>query len=183
MKDLMPVISPANSETSLVDYCHFYCDSRCCKSVFLLPEEYRILKENKLIEEDDPDILDMGDYYILKENQNTGKCRFLKSNLCTIQEFKPIDCKIWPLYFNRNSTETETDFLCYDSNCPIAHRLPSRFIGAALFEMEKIPIALRKEFFDITIKLGYKLNTRLVKEKIEKFDISFENTNPLEVLT
>ena len=180
MKDLIPVISPANSETSLVDYCHFYCDSRCCKSVFLLPEEYKILKDNKLIEENDPDILDMGDYYILIENQNTGKCRFLKNNLCTIQEFKPIDCKIWPLYFNPNSTET--DFLCYDSNCPIAHRLPNRFIGAALFEMEKIPIALKKEFFDITIKLGYKLNTRFnIDRNTKGFEIIFKDTAPIFV--
>jgi Fe-S-cluster containining protein len=34
--------------------------------------------------------------YILKKNPFTGTCTFLQDNLCSIHEFKPFACKIYP---------------------------------------------------------------------------------------
>lgn len=172
MDNPLAVISPANSETSLVDYCHYYCDSRCCNSIFLLPDEYETFKKNQLVEENDPTITNMGDYYILQADKKTGKCRYLKNNLCSIQSLKPIDCKVWPLYFNPK--KNEPNVLNCDSNCPVVKNLPQKFINAAMKELGKVPEILRREFFEITQLLGYKLNEIVAKnEKVKQIDEQF----------
>jgi Fe-S-cluster containining protein len=44
--------------------------------------------------------LELGLEYILKPDIS-GKCPFLKSNLCSIQDFKPIGCIMFPINKNK----------------------------------------------------------------------------------
>ncbi len=155
MNRLNASASLANSETSLVGYCHYNCDSRCCNSTLWLPGEYHRLMRRRLILNNDPSVIDKREYYILLADKNTGRCRFLKNNLCSIQALKPVDCKIWPLYYHPYGSNLNLAY--YDSNCPIARILPNRFIGSAIREQKKVQKKFHGKFFNITVRMGYEL--------------------------
>ena len=177
MYNPLALISPANFETSLVDFCYYFCDSRCCNSIFLLPDEYYNLKINNLIDKNNSTIINMVKYYILGADENTGKCRFLKNNLCSIQELKPIDCKVWPLYFRPG--KNAPNILSCDSNCPISKSLPERFIIAAIKELNKIPEKLQKDFYHITKLSGYKLGNIDIVIIVKKEVFSQKDYSPI----
>ncbi|MBU7022969.1 MAG: YkgJ family cysteine cluster protein [Theionarchaea archaeon] len=57
------------------------------------------------------------------------KCIFLQDDgKCSINSFKPLDCKIYPLLF-RYSNEEITFFV--SSRCPFHHQVPREFVEGA----------------------------------------------------
>ena len=99
-------ISPSN------EYIHFSCQlsSDCCgNNDFFVPisdMDIERIENNgyaidQIIETQSPELRFARDgtaekHYWMKRKPYTGKCTFLENNLCSIHEFKPFTCRIFP---------------------------------------------------------------------------------------
>jgi len=130
------------------------CPKNCCYigSVNVLPGEY-----DRIIERTGRDDVfkQEGEYYLI--NKKKGEpCPFLKNDgfTCSIQDIKPTDCKVWPLYFNEQGDVTQNTI---SPDCPANKFLSKDYIEELRNGLLKVPENLRKIFYEETIKLGYKL--------------------------
>ncbi len=132
------------------------CPKNCCYigSVNILPDEY-----TKIVERTGrKDVFKkVKDYYIIDKKKGVP-CPFLKKDgfTCSIQDIKPTDCKVWPLYFN-DKGEVEENTISPD--CPANKFFTEDYIDELRNDLNNVPENLRKIFYDETIKLGYTLNT------------------------
>lgn len=80
------------SEFSLLKYCR-KCGARCCKegTPILLPWE-----RDRIVKETGRDVFKKVKKWYIIDKKDGEPCPFLKNNLCTIEEIKPINCKIFP---------------------------------------------------------------------------------------
>ncbi|MBU7014482.1 MAG: YkgJ family cysteine cluster protein, partial [Theionarchaea archaeon] len=63
------------------------------------------------------------------------KCTFLRTDgKCSINSFKPLDCKIYPLLFHYSDGQI-TFFVSF--RCPFHHQVPEEFIEGATQEAQK----------------------------------------------
>ena len=107
------------------------CGAKCCYfdgPMFTKTEKKRILKAGFK----DVFVPD-GKYYNAK--CRGGKCPFLKNNLCTVQDRKPLECKFWPVYpvFKGNKRR----FMVLD--CPLTTHLSKADIRRLKLQAKKLP--------------------------------------------
>jgi Fe-S-cluster containining protein len=56
--------------------------------------------------------------YLIKRKPFTGECTFMEEEKCTIHEFKPFSCRIFPFQL-RHISSSKVEVLIHDSNyCP-----------------------------------------------------------------
>lgn len=126
--------------------------AKCCKvsPVFLLEERDRLIGKLNLSPDD---FRDRGGVYQLK-NARDGCCPFLWYGKCRIHDIKPIDCKIWPVYFIPMGERVD---LAFGLDCLITERneLTSEFIEFARNEIMKIPEKLRTRMYFVTLSEGF----------------------------
>lgn len=126
--------------------------ARCCKvSPILLPEERSKLIEKLNLSSDD--FRDRGGVYQLK-NARDGCCPFLWYGKCRIQCIKPIDCKIWPVYFIPMGERFD---IALGLDCPITeqNKIMPEFVEFARNEIMKIPEKLRTRMYFVTLSEGF----------------------------
>lgn len=131
------------------------CPKNCCYigAVNVLPDEY-----NKIVVRTGrKDVFKkVNDYYLIDKKKG-DPCPFLKKDgfTCSIQDIKPTDCKVWPLYFSETG-EVEENTISPD--CPANKFFTPEYIDELRNDLHNVPKNLRKVFYDETIKLGYNLN-------------------------
>lgn len=131
------------------------CPKNCCYigAVNVLPDEYDKIVERTARK----DVFKkVNDYYLIDKKKG-DPCPFLKKDgfTCSIQDIKPTDCKVWPLYFNEKG-EVEENTISPD--CPANKFFTPEYIDELRNDLYNVPKNLRKVFYDETIKLGYRLN-------------------------
>lgn len=128
--------------------------ARCCKvSPILLPEERDRLMEKLNLSQDD--FRNRGGVYQLK-NTLENCCPFLWYGRCRIQDIKPIDCRIWPIYFIPMGERFD---LALGLDCIITERgeMAFEFIEFARSEIMKIPEKLRTRMYFVTLSDGFSI--------------------------
>jgi len=142
---------------NIIDYCKI-CRNNCCYfgPVFLLPEEFNIIKEYALKQKLNPEEIfkKKNGYYVIYKTSGEP-CVFLdqKNNQCKIHEIKPLECKVWPVYLGKGGNINKPSF---SVDCPASKFLSEKYIENAQNLLSEIPINYRKEFYINTKKLGYK---------------------------
>ncbi len=137
----------------IFNYCKV-CPKNCCYigDIFVLKEEY----EKIINQTGRKDVFrKKDDYYILKKKKGEP-CPFLKKDgfTCSIQDIKPTDCKVWPVYFGEDG-EIENTTLSPD--CPASNFFSKEYLNELKETLQNVPKNIRKEFYVETIKSGYKL--------------------------
>ena len=105
-------ISLNTQEVTPKDSIHFTCNSRadCCSNMNIPVTDFDInriaahgYELDQIVRELSPSVIDSGTSpngkqlaYFLKSKPYDKTCTFLENNLCTIHEFKPFACKIYP---------------------------------------------------------------------------------------
>lgn len=146
-------VNESSEPFDVFPYCKV-CPKNCCYigAVNVLPDEYdRIIKRTGKKEV----FKQVGTYYMIDKKKGTP-CPFLKKDgvTCSIQDIKPTDCKVWPIYFNnKGSIEQNT----ISHSCPANVFFSKDYIESLRKGLADIPVELRKEFYAETIKLGYTL--------------------------
>lgn len=109
----------------LRDFCN-NCDRRCCSRPVILPHErdniivktkMGILKRRRVFSKRDG-------FYIV----NGDPCPFLKDGACSLEEIKPLNCRIFPLALTHQGKEAEWDV---SPECPACNKLSYEFIDQA----------------------------------------------------
>jgi Fe-S-cluster containining protein len=107
------------------DFCNG-CDRRCCSRPVVLPEEREaivkaagmgFLKRRRLFERRDG-------YYILRGEI----CPLLKDGKCSVEEVRPLNCRIFPLALEHTGKAAEW---ALSPECPECHNVPYEFVEAA----------------------------------------------------
>ncbi|MBL7206217.1 MAG: YkgJ family cysteine cluster protein [Candidatus Aenigmarchaeota archaeon] len=106
------------SEFSLLEECK-KCGAKCCKSgtPILLPWE-----RDKIVKETGRDVFEKAAKWYIFNKENGEPCPFLKNDLCTIEEIKPINCKAFPAVIFGGINPEKTV-----KTCPIK-KLPMDFV-------------------------------------------------------
>ncbi len=101
------------------------CQKNCCYigAINVLPSEYDTIIENT----GRRDVFKKVNNYYLIDKKEGDPCPFLKKDgfTCSIQDIKPTDCKVWPLYFNETG-EIEKNTISTD--CPANKFLTPEYI-------------------------------------------------------
>lgn len=81
-----------------------------------------------------------------------GRCFFLDLGVggCLVYSSRPLGCRVYPLIYDEGVGVT------VDSECPIAGKLPRRWIEAALEDLEEFLKALEREY-------GYRVDWKLFR--------------------
>jgi diaminopimelate decarboxylase len=137
------------------------CPRNCCYigPVNVLPYEYEIIAERT----GKKDVFKKnGDYYIIDKRKGEG-CPFLAKDgvTCSIQDIKPTDCKVWPVYFGKDGS-IETNSISPD--CPAHKFMPDEYINELKESLTDIPENLRGEFYQDTFDFGYNLKPIITKK-------------------
>ena len=100
------------SEEQRMIICAEICRSKCCKSTppALTSEDITrinssVQKENwmKMVEGSEKTC------YVVKKRNETSDCYFLsKQNLCGIYDYKPLDCKLFPIFLKIKENEKDS---------------------------------------------------------------------------
>jgi Fe-S-cluster containining protein len=130
------------------------CPRNCCYigAVNVLPGEYRQIVERTGRE----DVFKPhNDYYIIDKKKGEP-CPFLGRDgvTCTIQDIKPADCKVWPLYFDERG---EPEHNLISPACPAHAFLPENYIQTLRNDLREIPENLREDYYNDTKLFGYQL--------------------------
>jgi Fe-S-cluster containining protein len=140
----------------LFNYC-LKCKNNCCYigPVLVLPDEYFKIKLRVGEEVVEKIFRKELDYYVLDKKKGEA-CWFLdkKSSFCTIHDIKPIDCKVWPLYFGKSGN---FDSISISSSCPISRNVLENRVEYSRMLLKLIPNHLRELFYRLTLDFGYKL--------------------------
>ncbi len=124
---------------SLLEFCK-ECGSECCRSsgeigspilTWFEKSKIRIMTGILFFQKrfEKIRVLGKGTYYIIgKRWLNKRDCRFLRKGKCLIQDYKPLDCRSYPIKAIRRNGEV---ILVIDPKCPASKRLTSDFIKAA----------------------------------------------------
>jgi len=79
--------------------------------------------------------------YMMKKTEN-GKCVFLKDNLCTIYQIRPLICRFYP--FELKEDENHKHAFAYTVECPAIGKGP--YLGKCYFErLFKTSMKIMKE--------------------------------------
>jgi Fe-S-cluster containining protein len=107
------------------DFCEG-CDRRCCSMPVVLPHEREnIIKATRMGFLQRRRIFNKRrDYYIIKGDI----CPFLKGGACSIEEVKPLNCRIFPLALTHQGRDAEWDV---SPECPSSHKVPYEFVEHA----------------------------------------------------
>jgi len=140
---------------NILPFCKI-CPKNCCYigAVNILPDEYsKIVERTGRI-----DVFKKVDDYYLIDKLKGEPCPFLAEDgfTCTIQDIKPTDCKVWPVYFNENG---EIADITISPDCSAHKFFPTEYTEKLKKSLQDVPEHLRKVFFEATIKLGYKLKS------------------------
>ena len=98
-----------------------YCVScsLCCRKPFVLPEERaRIAKRAGFLKR--RHIKREGDHYVI----DGERCPFLKKGLCSIEDVKPLGCRVFPLVLARAEGKVAWTV---SGECPRCNSLPEGF--------------------------------------------------------
>jgi Fe-S-cluster containining protein len=107
------------------DFCSG-CDRRCCSRPVVLPEEKEaiakaarmgFLERRRLFER-------RGHYYILRGET----CPMLKDGKCSVEEVRPLNCRIFPLALEHTGKDAEW---ALSPECPSYREVPHEFVEAA----------------------------------------------------
>jgi len=107
------------------DFCK-ECDRRCCSKPVVLPEEREniimgarlgVLQRRRVFEK-------RGDYYIIRGEI----CPFLKDGKCSIEEVRPLNCRIFPLVLEHQGRDAEW---AISPECPSSNNVPYEFVERA----------------------------------------------------
>lgn len=108
---------------NLGDYCKT-C-SLCCKYPLVLPKEReRIIKKARLGLLKQRLFKRRGGYFILERDP----CPFLKNGKCSIEEIKPLCCRLFPLVL---SPEGGKFSWAISDECPLGDKVPKSYIRKA----------------------------------------------------
>lgn len=135
-----------SSNLSLQSYCKL-CKKSCCflGKVNLTQDEYikiRDVTNNHYAIKQDGE-----NYYI--DSEKGKPCPFLKDGfICSIQDFKPLECKAWPIYPNEKGNLSASNFA---DNCPASSLLTEEYIQQAVSLMNSIPQEKRKDFYNLIV--------------------------------
>jgi Fe-S-cluster containining protein len=109
-----------------------YCAtcSLCCRKPFVLPEERApiakragFLKRRRIKKE--------GNHYVIEGK----RCPFLKKGLCSIEDVKPLGCRVFPLVLERDGS----GFVwTVSAECPRCNTLPEGFREKAMVEGQRL---------------------------------------------
>jgi Fe-S-cluster containining protein len=107
------------------DFCS-ECDKRCCSRPVVLPEEREniimaarlgFFQRMRIFEK-------RGDYYIIRGET----CPFLKEGKCSIEEVRPLNCRIFPVALAHQGKDAEWTV---SPECPSCNDVPYEFIERA----------------------------------------------------
>ena len=126
-QDAQPTVKAAQPENASLEksFCS-ECDRRCCSSAVVLPEEMKSIsraakmgffQRRKVFQK-------RGNYYIIKGNA----CPFLKEGLCSVEQVKPLNCRIFPLALTHQGKDAEW---AVSPECPQSKKVPFEFVEHA----------------------------------------------------
>ena len=130
------------------------CPRNCCYigAVNVLPHEY-----DRIVDRTGRDdvFARHNEYYIIDKKKG-DPCPFLGKDgvTCTVQDIKPADCKVWPLYFDEKG---DPDHNTISPLCPAHKFMPDDYIGVLRNSLHEIPESLRLEYYEDTFDFGYEL--------------------------
>ena len=107
------------------DFCEG-CDRRCCSMpVVLHHEKENIARANRMgFLQQRRIFIKRRDYYIIKGEI----CPFLKDGSCSIEEIKPLNCRIFPLALTNQGKDAEWEV---SPECPSFHKVSYEFVEHA----------------------------------------------------
>lgn len=130
------------------------CPRNCCYigAVNVLPEEVRRIVERT----GRNDVFSPHNEYYIIDKQKGEPCPFLGNDgvTCTIQDIKPIDCKVWPLYFDERGNPEEN---MISPKCPAHLFMPENYVQILRNDLHQIPQEFREEYYEDTAQFGYDL--------------------------
>lgn len=110
-----------------MDICSIQCGSRCCKSTPPALTNEDFIRINKIIKNDRwYTIIEsrQKNVKIVSKKNGTKDCFFLLDNgLCEIYDFRPLDCKLFPLFLKikkQNDNEYNVKWLVW--YCPLTEK-------------------------------------------------------------
>jgi len=107
------------------DFCN-ECDRRCCSRPVVLPEEKEniimgarlgVLRRMRIFQR-------RGDYYIIRGET----CPFLKEGKCSIEEVRPLNCRIFPVVLAHRGKDADWTV---SPECPSCNDVPYEFVECA----------------------------------------------------
>jgi diaminopimelate decarboxylase len=132
------------SDLSLANFCKI-CPKNCCYGsvVNLTPKEYETISSRI----GKNDIFTLTKDNIIQINSLNSVCPLLDKDgyTCTIQDIKPIECKIYPLLVN---DKLDTNEIIFGKKCPAKSFLTDNFIKNALVELSNYPKDMLPIVFD-----------------------------------
>ncbi len=122
------------------------CNSKCCKSespIVLEKERDLILKQTEK------------DYFKREENYYiipNDPCPYLKNNICSIEDIKPIDCKAYPLTIIEKEGNL---FIGIYENCPGLSYINDNFLKEVKTLFNKYSLEEKKMLAKLNFKQNY----------------------------
>ncbi|MGG9960004.1 alanine racemase [Ferruginibacter sp. SUN106] len=153
-------LDKAKKEFDIFPFCKV-CPKNCCYigAVNVLPDEYKKIVERTgrtdVFKEEEG-------YFIINKKKGEG-CPFLSKDgvTCSIQDIKPTDCKVWPLYFDQNGGVEQNTI---STDCPAHKFMPYDYLRELQVKLNDIPQNLRKTFYNDTFRFGYKVEPFKIKK-------------------
>ena len=121
------------------DFCD-QCDRRCCSRPVALPEEReRIIRATKMgILRRRRVFRKRQGHYIIEGEP----CPFLKNGSCSIEEVRPLNCRIFPLALTHRGKDAQW---ALSPECPSIDNVPREFVEHAKIAGEALLEKHRKE--------------------------------------
>lgn len=179
----------ASGALSLTDHCSA-CNDNCCYwgSLCLRGDDWRII--DKYVAQH-PELSDrhnaakkmlrhaVDDILVLQKAPGVA-CPYLdtESNMCSVYDARPKDCRIWPLYYGPDSVVR----LTVSCRCPAAEAVDVPFRRAALDEIQSVPEPERTKLFRNTIDYGYELTPVSTGDTQRSQERFIRNTTSIHVL-